>query len=113
MQSGGYATWTVPVFGAVTLVAAGAFVLSPKDHKIAFIRAMSTATLFLSVSGTLAGVAAVMHNVPTNPEWANSPNQHLIVMTGLGEAMSSSILGLSILALAWLVTAVGILRCKL
>jgi hypothetical protein len=110
MRAGGYATWVVLLLGLIALVAAATFLWRPNDKKIGFVRAMSAATVFASVGGVLSGIAAVMYHVPANPEWAESPKIHLIIMEGLGESMSSGILGFSILMVVWLMMAFGFRR---
>jgi hypothetical protein len=107
MLAGGYATWLILLFGLITLVMSGIYLWKPNEKRYAFIRAMSKATLYTTLGGLCAGFAAVMYHVPSNPQWAHSPDLHLIVMEGLGEAFSSPILGFSILGVCWLITAFG------
>jgi len=66
--------------------------------------------VFAILSGVAANVATVMSKVPQNPEWAQSPDVHLIVMTGIGESLAPAVMGLTMLALAWVVTAAGVRR---
>ena len=102
--------WVVLLFGLIALVAAGLFAFRPDERKIAFIRAMSAATTFAVLSGVASDIGAVMHKVPQHPEWSKSPELHLIVMMGIGESMAPAILGFTLLALVWMVAAVGVRR---
>lgn len=106
-RDGGFPMWFILVFGLVALGAAVRFAVRPRPEAMAPIRALTTATLFSIGSGTAAALAAVGKKVPANPEWAHSPDLHLIVMTGIGESMAPAILGCSLLSLVWLVMAVG------
>jgi hypothetical protein len=45
--------------------------------------------------------------VPNIPELANNPRFDLVVIQGLAEALSPSILGFSILCAVWFITAIG------
>jgi hypothetical protein len=108
MREGGYAMWFILVLGGVTLGIAVSFVVRPAERKLAVLRPMSV--LFLTLSGLFAGLAATMKAVTSVPEFADSPDLHKYVMIGLGESMCNAILGFSLLALAWLVTAVGMRR---
>jgi hypothetical protein len=110
IQAGGVPIFAVLLFGAITLLASALFAGKPSEAKVAFIRAMSVATIFATAAAVASSIAAVMSNVPNHPEWSKSPEIHLIVMTGIGESMASAILGFAMLALAWLVTAVGVRR---
>jgi hypothetical protein len=102
--------WVVLLYGLITLVAAGFFAARPEESKIAFIRAMSTATVFAVIGGVASCLGAVMSNVPNNPELARDPQIHLIIMIGFGESLAPAILGFTLLSLVWVVTAAGVRR---
>ncbi len=104
---GGSAMLAVLLFGVLALVAAVRFALSPTVSRLEVGRALSRATLFAAVTGVFSDLATVFSKVPQNPEWAQSPELPLIVMTGLSEAMAPAILGFALLAVFSLVCAVG------
>lgn len=110
MREGGMPMWVVLLFGGATLVQAIRFAVRPDERQIGVFRSLSAATVFAVLSGTAADIGAVLHKVPNTPEWAQSPDLHLIVMTGFGESTSPAILGFTLLALAWFVLAVGMRR---
>ena len=105
MGQGGIAIWFVLLFGVLAMGAGIVHLIWPQPRRAAFFRALSVATVFASLTGLLSGVAAVMHAVPSRPEWAHSPDRTLIVMTGLGESLANAILGMGLLAIAWLLFA--------
>lgn len=109
-RAGGWPMFLVLAFGALTFGAAVALARRPKEETVGMVRAMSVATVFAVLSGIAADLAAVFTHVPNHPEWAESPDMPLIVMIGLGEALAPAILGFSLLALAWMVAAVGVRR---
>jgi hypothetical protein len=107
MRAGGVPIWIVLIFGLGTLVVAGLFIWRPEPRRLAMLRGLTVATCFAVLSGLASCLAAVMTKVPNNPEWAKSPDLHLIVMTGIGESLTTAILGFTILSLAWLMGALG------
>ena len=109
-KAGGAPMLVVLLLGLFTLAAAIAFMRKPQERHIGMIRGLSVATVFGVLGSMTANVAAVFSHVPANPKWSHSPDLPLIVMMGLGEALTPSILGFTMLSLAWLVTAVGVRR---
>ena len=110
MRAGGYSMWFILAIGLVVLGVAGSLVWRPGERKLGILRPLSLAMVFATLSGIFSGIGATMKHVTTIEEWAQSPDLHLIVMTGLGESMAPAILGFSILSVAWLLAAVGLRR---
>jgi hypothetical protein len=110
MRAGGFGIWVVLLFGLITLGTAVLFAWRPDERRLSFIRAMTLATAFQTVAATVSGFGAVGFKVPSTPAWAESPKVHLIVMEGIAESLTNSMLGFTLLAVAWLVTAIGIRR---
>lgn len=107
MKAGGVPMLFVLLLGVLAVVAAVGFAWRPDEKRIGAVRALSLAT-FCSVGvGTCSDLAAVGQHVTGNPEWAHSPDLHLLLLEGFAESMSPGILGLSLLTIAWLVMAVG------
>jgi hypothetical protein len=106
-RAGGFPMWFVLVFGLIALGAAAAFARRPDPRRVDAIKALTWATLFSVGAGIVADIAAVGSKVPQNPEWANSPKIHLVIMEGISESMSPGILGFALLSLTWMVMAVG------
>ena len=107
MRLGGFSSWIVLLFGLITLVAAGLYLWRPEQRKLGILRGMTVATAFSVLSGLSANLAAVMFNVSQNPKWAKSPDMPLLVMTGIGESLTTAILGFTVLSVAWLLGAIG------
>jgi len=112
LRAGGFPTILVLLFGGITLVTAIRFALKADARKFAIVRALTWATVFTILAGVLSDFMAVMWHVPANPEWAHSPELHLIIMEGLGEAVTPGVLGFVILALTWLFVAIGTRRLQ-
>jgi hypothetical protein len=110
MLSGGYAMWLILLFGGITLVSAILFAWRPQEARLGFVRGMTTATVFVTLSGLAAALGATFHRTASTEEWHSYPDIVLAPMMGIGESMSNGILGFSLLGVVWLVTAIGIRR---
>ena len=110
MRAGGQPMWFVLLFGIITMVAATIFAFRPDEGRLGFVRGMTWATVFVVLSGVAAALAATFHKVASTPEWQEGMNIVLYPMAGFSESLSPMILGFSMLAIAWLITAIGIRR---
>jgi len=106
-KEGGFAMLAILLFGALTLGTAAAYAIKPGDRRYERFKALAAATLFSTLAGVCAGIATVMHRVPTSPEWSHSPDINLVIMIGLGESLANCILGFALLAVSWFVFAFG------
>ena len=107
IRAGGFPILIVLGLGLGLLFIAVAFTRRPRLSRLGVIRALTAAVVFASLSAVTVNFMMVMRKVPANPEWARSPDLPLIVMTGLGEAVTPAILGFTILSIAWMLGAVG------
>jgi hypothetical protein len=107
MLGGGLSIWFVLLFASITIAAAIGFLRRPEPRRGESVRSFSRATLFSIGSGVCLNLAAVGSRVASTPEWANSPQVHLIVMEGIAESLAPAILGLMLLSLAWTILAAG------
>jgi len=92
-------------FGAFALAAA--YVFRPTEQKLVLMRPVSLAAIFATVSGLLGGWVALLSSLP----W--TPDGHLPVADlyrGLGESLIVGFVSFGLLAAAWLLVAVGVLR---
>lgn len=107
MIEGGWSMWFVLALGLVSLATSASFLKRPSPRQGDIVRSFTRATVFSIGTGVSVNLAAVGAKVPANPEWANSPQIHLIVMQGIAEALAPASLGFTLLSLAWVVVAVG------
>ena len=112
LKAGGMLIWIVLVLGLVTLYVAGRFALAADPKRLSIIRAMTWATVFSIAGGVISNFMAVMWNLAGNEELAKDPDMHLMVMYGLGEAVTPAVLGFTVLSLAWMFVAVGMRRLQ-
>jgi hypothetical protein len=110
IRDGGAPMWAIIFLGVLAFVAAARFALRPVRAHLPMIAALAAGVLFSIACGVMADIAAVGSNVPRNPQWANSPRIHLVLLQGLAESMAPGILGFSTLSLVALLCAVGLRR---
>lgn len=98
------------LFGATALLAAFFFAIRAERKLLGFIRAMSTATLFVTLGASCADVGATLHHSSEAFDEASAEKrlqaEHMII-EGLGESTSPGILGFSLVALTSMLVAVG------
>lgn len=113
IQEGGFPMWFVLLFGFVTLGCSIAYAIRLERRLLGLARGMAIATLFSTLSGTAANFGQVFHVLAGKHDPAlklSSPDGPLILLLGLGESMSTSIIGFAFLALAGLFYGVGAMR---
>ena len=94
-------------FGVITLLLAVKHFVRPSERRISMVKMMSIATVFSICAAVSANAAVVMTRVPNHPEWSVSPKVNLVVMTGLGEALTPAIIGFTLLSIAWIFVTSG------
>ena len=108
IQAGGYSMIVVIVFSIIMLVTAVRFFFTATPERLAFLRAMTLAHVFCVVGGVAQGFTAVFwHVVPDDP---SKPIPYHLMLIGFGEALTTAGLGLSLLAVVWLLVAFGVRR---
>lgn len=107
LRSGGAPGLFVLLFGVMALASAARFAMRPDTGALPGIRAMTAATGFAVLTALAANFTAVMWKVTGRAEWARDPELHLLVMRGLGEAVTPAILGFAVLAITWFLVAFG------
>ena len=108
LRDGGVPIWFVLGFGGWALVAAGRYAMK-KGVSVGFIRGMMAATFCSILSALCANFGATFAYVSAHLEGGNGdPRTELAhLVEGLGESMSSGIVGFSLLALTALLVGVG------
>ncbi len=96
--------------GLASLILAVSLALDPGERKLAVLRPLSVSTVFASVSAICAGLGACFKSVADGLEQAGAPATTVLLLAGLAEALVPAMLGLAMLAVAWLLAAVGLRR---
>lgn len=106
-KAGGFPMFVVLFLGLAALIAAGFFAFRPDEGRVGTIRALSTSTGFSVLAAVAADLATVCYTIPNNPEFSKSGEVHLIVLMGIAESLTPAIMGCTMLALVWMMVAVG------
>ena len=107
MVAGGWGMWLVLASGLVSVSQAAIFAKRPAPAGRNAVIAISRGTLMSIPAATGLSLAHMGAKIPNIPELANNPRFDLVVIQGLAEAVSPSILGFSILWTVWFITAIG------
>lgn len=86
-------------------VAGVAYLLSPSEKRLAFLRPISLAGLFAGLAGLLLGFINVLRGI-----WIHDPVEWKVVAVGTAEAMVPLTLAFGALTFAWLCVAAGMRR---
>lgn len=109
-MGGGISMIFVLVFGLMAVASAAWFAGAPGRGEVRAHVALGTAVLAAAACGVLTDITAVCTYVPANPEWAQSPDLHLILLQGLAESLAPGVLGLALVAVQALLVSFGLRR---
>jgi hypothetical protein len=114
MAPGIFIVLFVAIVGLAALWRAIRFALRPTEHGLAVLRPLSAATTFATLGAFLHGVVTGLLNVVQGLEHAEDPaataKAWQLFLAGLAEATVPLILAFALLAVAWLLVAVGLRR---
>ncbi len=98
----------------VTLVVAIRFAFRPAERTLAILRALCAATVFSDLAAFFLGLANGLSGLKIVAERSGGSlaavTHPLVVLGGVIEALASLVLGFAVVAVAWLLVAVGLRR---
>ena len=104
----------VSVFAKLTMAVAAvafglavAYLVRPTEQKLVLMRPVSLAAIFATMSGLLGGWIAVLGGIAATPE-GHLPMASLY--RGIAESLTVGFVSFGLLAVAWMLVAVGGLR---
>ena len=104
----------VAIVGLAALATAIRFVVRPTEHGLAVIRPLSVATTFATLGAFLHGLVTALINLVDRleqvPDAAATAKAWTVFLAGLAEATIPLILAFALLAVTWLLVAVGLRR---
>lgn len=106
---GGWGMWPILIFGMITLGAAARFAQQPQLAYLRFVAGMGLTTLVSTIHATWLCIGSVFKFLES-PTRAPTDEMARILMVGLKESTRPGSLGGLLLALACLLTSVGLLR---
>ena len=91
----------------LTFGLAAAYLFRPTEQKLVLMRPVSLAAIFATISGLLGGWIAVLGSIPATPD-GHLPAASLY--RGIAESLTVGFASFGLLAAAWVLVAVGVLR---
>jgi hypothetical protein len=114
MATGIVVTLFVAIVGLGALAQAIRFAIRPTEHGLAVLRPLSAATTFAALTAFLLGITNALVGVTGRLEAATdaaaTAKAWQVLLAGLAEASVPLILAFALLAVAWLLAAVGLRR---
>ena len=105
-QLGVFAKLTMAV-AIVAFALAVAYLFRPTEQKLVLMRPVSLAAIFATISGLIGGWIVLLQGLPATPDG------HIPVASlsqGLSESLTVGFVSFGLLAAAWMLVAVGLLR---
>jgi hypothetical protein len=97
----------VLIVGLAAVVTGAGFAARPRERTLAILRPLTASTALATVSAMAAGAAMALKN---GADGGLSAEALTILVAGLAESAVPGVLGFALLAVAWLLTAVGFRR---
>lgn len=114
MPPGVIITAFVAIVGLAALVTAIRLAIRPTERGLAILRPLSATTTFAALTAFLLGItnslAAVTHKLEAARDPAATAEAWRVFLAGLAEATVPLIVAFALLAVAWLLAAVGLRR---
>jgi hypothetical protein len=114
MSPGIIITLFVAIVGLASLAAAIQFAIRPSERGLAIVRPLSATTTFASLTAFLLGITNALVGVIRRLEQAADPaataKAWQVFLAGLAEATVPLVLAFALLAVTWLLVAVGLRR---
>lgn len=109
-EEGGFAMFFLLAFGVATLAAAAVYATRLSRVTLRITLALALATTFTTLTGICVDLAAVGHGAPAYV--ARHPGVPLAeaVLQGIAESLAPGVLGFTFVALAALITTLGLYR---
>lgn len=109
-REGGFGMFPILALGLLGIVSGALFMWRPDRDKAGYFAWLGVSQLCATLVGLVSALGAVFTHVPNNPEWAHSPDLHLIVMTGLAESTRPGTLGFAMLGVMAVLVTIGYRR---
>jgi len=108
LRYGGLNTWVLIAIGIPTLIMAVKFARNADPQRLSLIRALTRALVFSTVAGAAANLMVTAFRVAHDEELYKDALRFLLI--GVGESLSSVILGSVVASVTWILVAVGVRR---
>jgi len=106
--------WFVVIVGLANLALAIRFTFRPTERTLAILRPLCAATIFSALAaflmGTANGLVALSRALERAPDAAAASRIWPMFLSALAESPAPLVLGFALLAVVWLLVAVGLRR---
>jgi hypothetical protein len=99
-------TLVILALGLFTVGISLSFMVKPTEVKLGFIRPLSVATTYASVAGVVTGLAIALARIAGDMQGSGTIGTARF-LGGVSEALIPSILGFSLLTMAWVAVSFG------
>ena len=103
IHHGGFGMFPILVFGGIGLLTAAWFAWRAEQRVRGFLGLMGPVVIFATLAAFAQGIISTLFAAAHAPP----PIKSVLIMRGVGEAMSPLVLGFVILTLPYLLTAIG------
>ena len=93
--------------GLFTVGVSVSFLLKPTEVKLGFIRPLSIATTYASIVGVVTGLAMTLARISWDLRGGQGAVASAKFLGGIGEALVPSIVGFTLLTVAWVAVSLG------
>lgn len=100
-------TLFIVALGVFTVGVSVSFLVRPTETKLAFIRPLSVATTYASIVGVVCGLALTLTRISWEIEGSPGVMNKALLLGGISESLVPSIIGFSLLTLAWVAVSLG------
>lgn len=107
MAIGIIVTLFILVLGLFTVGVSLSFLVKPTEVKLGFIRPLSVATTYASVVGVVTGLALTLTRIAWELQGGEKTIDTALFLGGISEALVPSIIGFSLLTVAWIAVSLG------
>lgn len=108
--NGGFPMFVILVFGLVGAVSAARYAWAPGPGRLPYLAALGGVIALAGATGFATDLMAVCLQVPQHPEWLEGTTLGMIVLQGLGEALSPVVFAGGFLLAKGLLIALGLKR---
>lgn len=108
--NGGFPMFVILVFGLVGAVSAARYAWAPGPGRLPYLFALAGVIGLAGATGFATDLMAVCTQVPNHPEWLEGTTLGMIVLQGLGEALSPVVFAGGFMLAHGLLVALGLKR---
>jgi hypothetical protein len=107
MRAGGYVMWILAALAIAMIVIAIRFLLKPGPERLAVLRSLSWAQVFVILGGVATNLTTTCKSVVREFEESGAVKPEILIQ-GIGESLVPAGMGFTLLAFVWLIIALAV-----